>query len=221
MYNRNPRPLTSSTLIADILADRKPADDHQHTDIAELIERVRVKTENIDHHVSSLPARIQQTRAILTWQRYSQEKDTLNPLEHNGRISGTLYHLNHYNFEEEDKPLIQKLIDLLEDLKSQYNEDFVRQLLETKKTKATSFSAPSVKSDKELIREQIQRLTIERDQATKEKRTADAARTNKLITMCEYRLFQKPIKDREIAEQKRITSTYYFGAIMGKDFSQQ
>jgi hypothetical protein len=201
----------ASSMQANINTD----EDNPHAELQESKQRIQRKMDAINNHVSLLPSRLHQTRSIIAWQRYDGEVQALRPAEQRIRINGILQHTNHLNLTEDEKLLFATFTRLLNELKSEYTDAYINMQIVKPAVETINSSTIPMKSEKEIIREQIARLTIERDQALKDNDKNYAASTNKLIVNCEARLFHKPMKDAGIDKQKKDTAMFYFNAVSG------
>jgi hypothetical protein len=217
MLNRTRRPLTTSALIAELLAENKTAEVKPEINAGQLKQRLKSRTDEIENHLSTLPRRLHQSRCLLAWKRYTLQADDTPPGEHKSLLGGVIYHSAHLMLEDEEKPLIDRFIAMLNELKSEFTDEVVRILTEAQKTPPVTLSVEPCKPEKERLREQIQRLSEERDQAKKENRIKDAARIDSLICTCEARLFYKPIKDSNIQHEAQKTTAFYFRSVTGSE----
>lgn len=209
------RETSSAAILEQIIADLESFAQPRQNNITEKLARIRLKSTALDIHVSSFPPSLRETKAPLAWIRYSKEKNNLHPTDHSAKIGGMLYQLESFNGVSEDKAYMEKFKVMLMDLKTEFNEEFVRELMNRDKTETPTYTPVIAKSENEMLQEHINRLEMERKQAIKDKHPDEAARLFTLIKQCEVRLFHKPMKDAEIANQKKITSKFYFDAISG------
>lgn len=209
------RETSSAAILEQLMTDLESFAQPGQNNMAEKIIRIRLKSDALDAHVSSFPSSLRETKASLSWIRYSKEKNHLHPADHSGKICGMLYQLESFNGTGEDKACMDKFKIMLMDFKAEFDEEFVRELMNMNKAETPTYTPVIKKSDNELLKEHIERLEIERRQAIKDKHPDEAARINTLIKQCEARLFHKPIKHPEIESQRQITTKFYFDAVRG------
>lgn len=176
-------------------------------------EKVKNKFDAIESFIKTSPDSLKHSKAIKAWERYSIRIASIHPSEHTGPIIGVIYHIDTHRGGSEEASYFAALKIMLEDYKKEFDDEYVHALMN--EIPQPVYQAGPHKDEKELLREHLEGLKKERQQAEKSGDKREAARLGTLISQCELCLFRKPVKDREIDAQHKLTATFYYKSIMG------